>query len=439
MKEDFFFLHQSFEKNSLPIEIILTQTDSLFEDQKYLLQQKFNLPVKSFSSIKDCHEYLITKISPFCLITKNPSEGDINITAIIRELKKDFLEFTVIMLHKEAREAQVIEDEGIYHLNYPFSSEKLLSSIHRALQEDLGIVLRTKEHGQPSIHTEDEFNGMLGMGIMKKIFNDIKKNMEKNCPILISGHPGTGKKLLAKTIFRISPYKKKHIITINCNRISSDHLTDELLKDNCIILDGIHQMSQLMQKKMLKFLKSHQKMGMGRVIATCDDLNMQNNSSNLIDDFLDFLGLRFHLPPLSKRTEDIPLLISLFISRFSFNDSNISFNEDALEMLSRYPWSYNVQELSDLVEEMSLSKRNQIIRVTDLPFKYTLPIQMAIPEKGINLKSIVNSIESTLIEQALKKTRGNKQRASKLLGINRTTLIEKMKKKGMRDRELILD
>ena len=118
----------------------------------------------------------------------------------------------------------------------------------------------------------------------------------------------------------------------------------------------------------------------------------------------------------------------------------------ALELLMNYHWPGNVRELENLIERLALLKRGETISSEDLPEKvlgsprdkpqehYDTNIQL--PPHGIDLKSVISSIEVSLIYQALAKTGGNKNRASKLLKINRTTLIEKMKKKGIHVKNL---
>ena len=147
------------------------------------------------------------------------------------------------------------------------------------------------------------------------------------------------------------------------------------------------------------------------------------------------------VPALSKRREDIPLLISYFLSRFVSADlrNNIEFDAEALEVLVKYDWPGNVRELENLIERLVILKGGSTIIPEDLPPKFLLNSQfendardlIQLPEDGMDLKKILSGIEESLIMQALDKTGGNKNQASKLLHLNRTTLIEKMKKRGM--------
>ena len=114
---------------------------------------------------------------------------------------------------------------------------------------------------------------------------------------MITGSFGTGKKLLAKAIHRLSSKKDKPVIRIDCKRVSFNLLTSVLLEERTIILDDIHKMSLEMQKNTLKFFGQSWDFGMGRVIATRDDLNTSDTSGKFLDGFQHFsISLSTFLP-----------------------------------------------------------------------------------------------------------------------------------------------
>ena len=148
------------------------------------------------------------------------------------------------------------------------------------------------------------------------------------------------------------------------------------------------------------------------------------------------------IPALKERREDIPLLISYFVDRFSSADrsNEISFSDKALEMLLSYDWPGNVRELENIIERLVILRGGNEILPEDLPAKIFRHNPLAtdhykhifeLPEEGVDLKRVLSDIEDSLILQALSFTGGNKNQASKLLNLNRTTLIEKMKKKAL--------
>jgi transcriptional regulator with PAS, ATPase and Fis domain len=147
------------------------------------------------------------------------------------------------------------------------------------------------------------------------------------------------------------------------------------------------------------------------------------------------------LPSLQERKPDIPLLLSHFLGQFNkFKTKRITgFSEAALDSLIQYPWPGNIRELENLVERLSILKSDGIIEMSDLPTKYQVKVEKKeefqfedIPDNGLDFNSAVDAFENSLILKALEKTGWNRNQAAALLRLNRTTLVEKIKKKGLR-------
>ena len=148
-----------------------------------------------------------------------------------------------------------------------------------------------------------------------------------------------------------------------------------------------------------------------------------------------------NLPPLRERTDDIPLLIKHFLDKFINGKSpkKVEFGKKTIPALMRYRWPGNVRELENLVERMFVLSDSPIIDIADLPDKVltgatleasAIP-QIDLPETGIDLSTAVNEFERSIIVQALNKSNWVKNRAAKLLHVNRTTLVEKIKKQKL--------
>ena len=148
------------------------------------------------------------------------------------------------------------------------------------------------------------------------------------------------------------------------------------------------------------------------------------------------------IPALKERRDDIPLLISYFIKKFvsADNSNHISFSTEAFQMLLNYDWPGNVRELENIIERLVILRGGNEVLPEDLPAKVFRHNPLAtnhykhifeLPEEGVDLKKVLSDIEDSLILQALSFTEGNKNQASKLLSLNRTTLIEKLKKKSL--------
>jgi two-component system, NtrC family, response regulator PilR len=384
--------------------------------------------------------------------------------------------------------------KGVFqYLTKPFELENLKIAVAQAFAEKLNITFENQYKQEPYIKTgpnqfgiltnlqietpskEDIFCSMIGRSkAMKDVFECIQKVAKSDSTVLITGESGTGKELVANAIHQLSLRNAQNRISVNCGAIPADLLESELfghmkgaftgaisdrkgrfeLADKgSIFLDEIGDMPLLLQVKLLRVLQNRQIEPVGststmdinvRVIAaTHRDLDKQVSDGKFREDLFYRLNvIPVSLPALKERREDIPLLIGHFLQRFvSADGSNrIEFSEEALEMLLSYDWPGNVRELENVIERLVILRGGSRILPEDLPAKIFRhnPLRSSLyktifelPEEGVNIKRILSDIEDSLILQALDRTSGNKNQASKLLQLNRTTLIEKMKKKNL--------
>jgi transcriptional regulator with PAS, ATPase and Fis domain len=309
---------------------------------------------------------------------------------------------------------------------------------------------------------------------MKDVFRRIEKVALTDSTVLITGASGTGKELIAHAIHSLSSRNTNSKISVNCGAIPKDLLESELFghikgsftgaisdrkgrfelaNKGSIFLDEIGDMPHILQVKLLRVLQSRTIEAIGssnpididaRVIAaTHRDLEKMVGEGSFREDLFYRLNvIPISLPALKARREDIPLLISYFINKFISADrsNEITFRDDALELLLSYDWPGNVRELENIIERLVILRGGNEILPEDLPAKIFRHNPLAtdhykhifeLPEEGVHLKKVLSDIEDSLILQALSFTDGNKNQASKLLNLNRTTLIEKLKKKSL--------
>lgn len=383
--------------------------------------------------------------------------------------------------------------KGVFHyLTKPFELNILNDLVIKAAVTELGhnqAMVEFKNNRRPmskslkektqykicAAKPQEMFCGMIGRSqIMQNVFERIKKVAASESTIFISGPSGTGKELVASAIHHLSLRKDFEKVSVNCGAIPAELLESELFghekgsftgavssrigrfemaSRGTIFLDEIGDMPLLLQVKLLRVLQNRtiERIGNNQSIpidvriitATHRDLEKEIETGNFREDLFYRLNvIPIILPALCERKDDIPLLISYFLSRFVSADgrNHIDFEDDALELLISYNWPGNVRELENLIERLVILKGGSSISVSDLPAKFLnyLGLQdsarqnsFVLPKEGLNLKETMCSIENSLIEQALKVTLGNKNQASRLLQMNRTTLIEKMKKKGI--------
>ena len=271
--------------------------------------------------------------------------------------------------------------------------------------------------------------------------------------------------------------------------ISSRKGRFELAEGGTLFLDEIGDMPQPMQVKLLRVLqeRTFERVGGSKSIKA-DVRVIAATHQNLEDmiktgDFREDLFYRLNVfpietPALRERKEDVPLLLQELVSRFEADQNqNVRFTEKAIESLMEHPWAGNVRELSNLIERMIIMYGDQVVNVSELPSKYqhidvdeyepeypeelqekeainelfagfdyddedddsesgtfeeeakpaSSPVDQ-LPSEGINLKEHLAELEISLINQALEKHEGVVARAAELLGMRRTTLVEKMKK-----------
>jgi len=218
-----------------------------------------------------------------------------------------------------------------------------------------------------------------------------------------------------------------------------------------IFLDEVASMSPLLQSRLLRVLQDREVRRVGdntpvfvdvRVLAaTNEPLEQRIAAGTFREDLYYRLNvIPIEIPPLRKRVSDIPLLVRHFIDQFNKSKKREiqDIDAEALKRLMQYPWPGNVRELENVIERVVILSSNDVLTVDDLPEKFqslgetSQVVSMGIPEEGISLDSAVSEFERTLILQALNKTGWVKNKAAQLLNLNRTTLIEKIKRQNLR-------
>ena len=308
---------------------------------------------------------------------------------------------------------------------------------------------------------------------MKAVFNLIEKVAHSDSTIIVYGETGTGKELVARAIHQTSCRKNKPFITINCGAIPENLLESELFghvrgaftgatttktgkfelaNGGTLLLDEIGDMSADLQVKILRVLetKEFEPVGGSRTIKV--DVRIVAATHKNLEEavekgaFREDLFYRLHvipitLPPLRDRKSDIPLLVFHFLEKFNRKNNKMvdGISDEAMEIMINYSWPGNVRELRNVMERLVILKEKGTIMPYDLPGHLTrkksqvhLP-QMEILEDGIPLNTAVSEFEKSLILQSLKKANGVKNKAAKLLHLNRTTLVEKIKRHGLHD------
>ncbi|MFQ5899998.1 MAG: sigma-54 interaction domain-containing protein [Thermodesulfobacteriota bacterium] len=348
-------------------------------------------------------------------------------------------------------------------------------SIHgyRVLQVDDNPIRKKEGYSiSERVNNKRSFYRVIGNSeAMQEVYETINMVIDTDSTILLLGDSGTGKELIARTIHYHSLRRGFPFIPLNCGAIPGELLESELFGHEkgaftgavatrqgrferahrgIIFLDEIAEIPVHLQVKLLRIIQEREfeRVGGNRTIrldvrviaATNSNLEEAVKKGRFRKDLYYRLNvIPIVIPPLRKRKKDIPLLVDHFLHITAHKKKKRirSVSEEAMDILINYPWPGNVRELENVVERVIILKQDSGPVVSkDLPSRIrglrdNHNFSLDIPEGGIKLTKMVDDLEKELIEKALNKTGGVKSEAAKLLGINRTTLIEKMKKKGM--------
>ncbi|PKN65452.1 MAG: DNA-binding response regulator [Deltaproteobacteria bacterium HGW-Deltaproteobacteria-15] len=393
--------------------------------------------------------------------------------AVLRHLVDHLQESIGIILtgHATIKNAVEAMKIGAYdYLTKPVKMEEVLMVIKRALEfrdlrrENLALKKQLKN--------KYKFENFIGDSPqMNKVFRVIEKVADTDSTVLILGESGTGKELVARALHYHSSRRDKPLVPVNCGAIPEDLLESELfghekgafthaiktrigrfeLADGgTIFLDEVAEMSPHLQVKLLRILQEQEfeRLGATKTIrcdvrilaATNKDLDKLVQESAFREDLYYRLKvIPIEIPPLRDRRTDIPLLVHHFLENTSRNKKKKikGISKDVMRAFMGYDWPGNVRELENIIERMVILTEGTSLTMDDVPEKIARkqvseqPIKAVIPDEGISLSNAINEYERQLIITALEKAEWVKNRAAKLLNMNRTTLVEKIKKQGI--------
>jgi DNA-binding NtrC family response regulator len=357
-------------------------------------------------------------------------------------------------------------------LSKPFELDELKLNVESALTYNMSRPAVKMTSGSASQTNNLEIIGESESIVELK--NLISKVSDTDSTVLITGESGTGKELIARSLHEHSSRKKQPFVAINCGAIPAELLESELFGHSkgaftgavasrigrfemadggTIFLDEIGDLAPALQVKLLRVLQERSFEPVGSTKSIQVDVRVLAATNKNLDDlvkknlFREDLYYRLNVIPiqvsaLRERPSDIPILLGFFMDRMNAQKrKNLTgFSVDALSCLEKYSWPGNIRELENLIERLTILKGFGEVQVSDLPSKCQMSLKSGYTE-NINTESLslqvdfntaVDQFENALILRALEKTNWNRNQAAQMLGLNRTTLVEKIKKKGLR-------
>lgn len=370
---------------------------------------------------------------------------------------------------------------AVDYLMKPFSMEALDAALARVISGPARSVVASIDTNAIQAWRRRYAPEMLGEhASLLRVFDVLSRVADTDCSVLVHGETGTGKELVARAIHAASGRGERPFIAVNCAAVPEQLMESELFGHSrgaftgattqrigrfaaahkgTLFMDEIGEMPLLVQAKLLRALQEKEITPLGeskpmdvdvRVIAaTHRDLEEASAQKTFREDLLYRLDvIRVELPPLRARKEDISALVDAFIRQTNERrDRKVKgIDGPAMDILRNYTWPGNVRQLQNIIERVVLLRGDGTITKDDIPEKLRGPAkaemldeaglpQPVLPDHGIDLREAVERFESALIRQALERTSWNKNRAATILHMNRTTLVEKLKKKGWTDND----
>src|SRR5437762_9653820 len=393
---------------------------------------------------------------------------------MLDQIKGEHPETQVIILTAHDSLSNAIESikRGAYHfISKPYAPEELLSLIEKALEKQ-SLLRETEQLREKTQQLEKRLEiaeTRLAPVIKSKAMQEIDELISAMAPseanVLICGESGVGKEVIANVIHSRSRRADKPMVKLNCAAFPQAMIEGELFgymkgaftgatndfrgmiaeaEGSTLFLDEISEMPAELQTRFLRVLQEREFRPLGstrilkadfRVVAATNHPVQQALAENRLrsDLYYRLNTFQIELPPLRERREDIPPLVTTFVKSFAqqLGKPEPTLSPEAFQKLLDYSWPGNVRELQNAMEYAVVLARENLIGVKELPAEAQLPPALQqterIPLSRVGVQSL-DDMERNAILQALAQCHGNKKKAAELLGIQRPTLYNKLKR-----------
>jgi len=353
---------------------------------------------------------------------------------------------------------------GAYdYISKPFKTDEVLLTLMKA--EEREKLIRENKELKREIQKRYSFENIVARSPkMRNLIEVIRKVADYRSSIIITGERGSGKELLARAIHYNSSRQNQPFVSMNCCSVPEHLLESELMghergaftdatkakrglfeeaQGGTLFLDEVSALPLFLQAKLLKTLQEGVCRRVGgasdiavdvRVIAaSIKDLTNEVKQGRFRDDLYYRLNvIPFHIPPLRERREDIIPLAQLFIEQYAKETGKQinSLSPEAAEGLLKYSWKGNGRELENIIERavvMADGSSIDLIHINPWIQEDSSEGLLSVGPDECSIKQVVSRIEKELISRALRKTKGNRTKASRLLEISHRTLLYKIK------------
>src|SRR6266702_1987659 len=392
---------------------------------------------------------------------------------MLDRIKTELPDVQVIILTAHDTLSNAIESikRGAYHfISKPYAPEELLSLVEKALEKQ-SLLRETQELRQKTERlekrleiAETRFTPVFKSKSMHEIEELINAMAPSEANVLITGESGVGKEVIANLIHYRSRRSERPMVKLNCAAFPQTMIEGELFgyvkgaftgamndfpgmiaeaNESTLFLDEISDMPADLQTRFLRVLQEREYRPLGstrtrkadfRVIAATNRPVAQALAENRLrsDLYYRLNTFQIEVPPLRERRQDIPPLVASFVTQFAqqLGKSEPAISPEAFQKLRDYSWPGNVRELQNALEYAVVLARQNTVGVKELPGELQLPAALQQIERSVVPQGVqsLDDMERVTILQALAHCHGNKKKAAELLGIQRPTLYNKLKR-----------
>jgi DNA-binding NtrC family response regulator len=404
-------------------------------------------------------------LQPYAVVLLDIKMSDLDGMEVLKRLRQDYPGTEVIMITGFPTiqgAVECIKHGALDYLVKPFRIDDLEAVVQKALNN-----LEQRQRKEPAKVAADRegFEFIIGDSpAMKQVFAKIRRAAPSDSTVLLTGESGTGKELAARAIHLLSPRRDREFVPVDCSALvetlleselfghvkgsftgahQTKHGLFELANTGTFFFDEITNLSLNIQAKLLRVIQEREFMQVGsqkrikldiRIIASSNrDLSEAVKAGEFREDLFYRLSvIPLRLPPLRERTGDIPLLVEHFLRKYceKGNRQISGISPAAMKLLSSYAWPGNVRELEHTIERIVILEDGDIIQPEHLPSFITQrqgEFQVFTEEEHS-----LEDLESRYIQFVLRRTKGRRQDAARILGINRKTLGHKIEKYKLR-------
>ena len=443
-------------------QILVVDDEATIRSGITLVLERQDMAVATASDGREGLEILSAR--PVGIVLLDIKLPDMDGVELLKIIRREYPETEVVMITGYPAIQGAVECIKLGALDYlvkPFRVDELEVLVEKAR----GILQQKRASSLPEADREQGIDFIVGQSpAMQKVFATIRRAAPSDSTVLLTGESGTGKELAARAIHNLSPRRDREFVPVDCSALvetlleselfghvkgsftgahQTKHGLFELANHGTFFFDEITNLSLNIQAKLLRVIQEREFMKVGsqkrikldiRIIASSNrDLQEAIKAGTFREDLFYRLSVvPIPLPPLRERTGDIPLLVEHFLQKYrQRGDREISgIASQAMKMLSAYAWPGNVRELEHTIERIVILEDGDIIQPEHLPsFISQRQSELQVFSDG---EYTLEEIEKRYIQLILRRTKGRRQEAARILGINRKTLGQRIKKHNLR-------